>query len=102
MEDGNTVYNTYIRKAMEEYWKITSFEFINTNDFGTRRSDPSLSFIILTETSFENDKSNSVFNYINLLQGKDIEQLGKMPEILLVSVITRKTAHNTPKRFDLA
>lgn len=84
LEDGNTVYNNYIRKEMEEYWKITSFEFINTNDFGTRRTDPSLSFIILTGTSFENDKMNSVFNYINLLQGKDVDQLGKMPEICAV------------------
>jgi hypothetical protein len=84
MEDGNTVYNTYIRQAMKEFWKITPFEFIKTSDFGTRRSDPSFSFIILTETNFENDKSNSVFNFINLLQGKDIEELGKMPEICAV------------------
>jgi hypothetical protein len=84
LEDGNTVYNTYIRQAMKEFWKITPFEFIKTSDFGTRRSDPSFSFIILTETNYENDKSNSIFNFINLLQGKDIEELGKMPEICAV------------------
>jgi hypothetical protein len=84
LEDGNTVYNTYIRQAMKEFWKITPFEFIKTSDFGTRRSDLSFSFIILTETNYENDKSNSVFNFINLLQGKDIEELGKMPEICAV------------------
>jgi hypothetical protein len=84
LEDGNTVYNTYIRQAMKEFWKITPFEFIKTSDFGTRRSDPLFSFIILTETNYENDKSNSVFNFINLLQGKDIEELGKMPEICAV------------------
>jgi hypothetical protein len=84
LEDGNTVYNTYISQAMKEFWKITPFEFIKTSDFGTRRSDPSFSFIILTETNYENDKSNSVFNFINLLQGKDIEELGKMPEICAV------------------
>lgn len=84
LEDGNTVYNTYIRQAMKEYWKITPFEFVKTSDFSTRRSDPSYSFIILTETNYENDKSNSVFNFINLLQGKDIYELGKMPEICAV------------------
>jgi hypothetical protein len=84
LEDGNTVYNAYIRQAMKEYWKITPFEFIKTSDFGTRRTDPSFSFIILTETNFENDKSKSVFNFINLLQGKDIEELGKMPEICAI------------------
>lgn len=84
LEDGNTVYNTYISRAMKEYWKITPFEFIKMSDFGTKRADPLFSFIILTETKFENDKSNSEFNFINLLQGKDIEELGKMPEICAV------------------
>jgi len=84
LEDGNTVYNTYIRQAMNEYWKITPFEFVKTSDFGTRRTDPAYSFIILTETNYENDKSKSVFNFINLLQGKDINELGKMPEICAI------------------
>lgn len=84
LEDGNPFYNTYMSNAMKEYWKITPFEFIKTSEFSLRRSDPSYSFIILTETNFENDKSNSVFNYINLLQGKDIDELGKMPEICAV------------------
>ncbi len=84
LEDGNPVYNTYISKAIKEYWKITPFEFIKASDFNLKRSDPSFSFIILTETSFENDKSNSVFNFINLLQGKDVPELGQMPEICAV------------------
>jgi hypothetical protein len=84
LEDGNTVYNTYIRQAMNEYWKITPFEFVKTSDFGIRRTDPAYSFIILTETNYENDKSKSVFNFINLLQGKNINELGKMPEICAI------------------
>ena len=84
MEEGNPVYNAYIRKAMNEYWKITQFEFIGTSDFSLRRSDPSFSFIILTETNFESDKSNSVFNFLNLLQGKAVTELGEMPEICAV------------------
>jgi hypothetical protein len=84
MEEGNPVYNAYIRKAMNEYWKITPFEFIGTSDFSSRRSDPSFSFIILTETNFESDKSNSVFNFLNLLQGKAVNELGEMPEICAV------------------
>jgi len=84
LEDGNTVFNNYIREAMKESWTITPFEFISTSVFGTRRSDPSFSFLILTGTSFESDKSNSVYNFINLLQGKNIEDLGKMPEICAV------------------
>jgi len=84
LENGNPVYNAYMNKAVKEYWKITPFEFINTSEFSSRRSDPSYSFITLTETNFESDKSNSVFNFINLLQGKDVDELGKMPEICAV------------------
>src|SRR5512135_40931 len=58
LEDGNTVYNTYIRQAMAKYWKITPFEFVKMSDFALRRSDPAWSFIMLTETNFERDKSN--------------------------------------------
>jgi len=49
-----------------------------------RRLNPSYSFIVLTETNFEKDKSNSVFNFINLLQGKDVDKLGEMPEICAI------------------
>jgi hypothetical protein len=84
LEDGNPVYNTYISKAIKEYWKITPFEFISASDFSLRRSDPSFSFVLLTETKFENDKSNSGFNFINLLQGKHVDELSKMPEICAI------------------
>lgn len=84
LEDGNPAYNAYITRAVKGFWKITPFEFISSSGFNERRSDPSYSFIILTETNFENDKSNSAYNYINLLQGKDVEELGQMPEICAV------------------
>jgi len=84
LEDGNTVYNAYIRQAMKDYWTVTPYEFIKLSDFALRRSDPSFSFIMLTETNYQNDKSNSVYNFINLLQGKDVDELGKMPEICAV------------------
>jgi hypothetical protein len=84
LEDGNTVYNSYIRRAMNGSWKITPFEFISLTEFAKRRSDPSFSFIMLTETNYESDKSNSVYNFINLLQGKNVDELGKMPEICAI------------------
>lgn len=84
LEDGNPVYNTYIGRAVKEFWKITPFEIINTSEFSLKRSDPLYSFIVLTATSFEKDKSNSAYNFINLLQGKDVDELEEMPEICAV------------------
>ena len=84
LENGNPVYNTYITNAVKEFWTVTPVEFIKTSDFDLRRKDPAYSFIMLTETNFEKDKSASSYNYINLLQGKNVEELGKMPEICAV------------------
>jgi hypothetical protein len=77
-------YNAYIKQAAKEFWKITPYEFIEVTEFNVRRLNPSYSFIVLTETNFEKDKSNSVFNFINLLQGKDVDKLGEMPEICAI------------------
>jgi hypothetical protein len=82
-EDMLSVYNKYIKEAVKSYWKITPYEFIEVPEFNVRRLNPSYSFIVLTQTNFEKDKSNSLFNYINLLLGKNVK-LGAMPEICAI------------------
>lgn len=83
-DDSFSAFNAYIKGAMKDYWKITPYEFINGEEFKVRRSDPAWSFIVLTETNFSKDKSNSVYNFINLIQGKDVEKIGDNPEICAV------------------
>ncbi len=82
--DPFSSYNVFIKKGMKEYWKVTPYEFIDVEEFNVRRSKPAYSFIVLTETNFDKDKSNSVFNFINLLQGKNVDKLGELPEICAV------------------
>lgn len=81
LESGNTIYNAYIRQAVTEYWNVTPYEFINQDDFDEKRGDPAFSFLILTETRPANDKSGSSYNFLNLLQGKNVPEIGRMPEI---------------------
>jgi hypothetical protein len=83
-DDPLSDFNLYIKDAMKEYWTITPYEFITVSDFNVRRISNSLSFIVLTDTNYEKDKSNSVFNFINLLQGKNVDNLGEMPEICAI------------------
>jgi hypothetical protein len=83
-DDPFSSFNSFIKAAMKEYWKVTPYELIDVREFNTRRLNPAYSFIVLTETNYEKDKSNSVFNFINLLQGKNINKLGEMPEICAV------------------
>ena len=83
-DDPFSSFNSYIKDAMKEYWTVTPYEFIDNNDFNVRRLKSEYSFIVLTETDFEKDKSNSQFNFINLLQGKKVNKLGEMPEICAI------------------
>jgi hypothetical protein len=83
-EDQISTYNTYIKEAVKEFWTITPYEFIQVKDFNIRRLKPEYSFIVLTQTNFEKDKSGALYNFINLLQGKSGSNLGEMPEICAV------------------
>ena len=83
-DDQFSAYNAFIKEAVKAFWTITPYEFIEVKDFNVRRLKPEYSFIVLTQTNFEKDKSNSLFNFINLLQGKNVNKLGEMPEICAV------------------
>ncbi|MGE5421367.1 MAG: hypothetical protein ACM3UT_14365 [Chloroflexota bacterium] len=83
-DDPFSVYNQYMKEAVKSFWKITPVEFIEVKEFNLRRLDPKYSFIVLTQTNFEKDKANGLFNFINLLQGKKVSKLGEMPEICAI------------------
>ena len=83
-DDPFSTYNIYIKSAVEASWKITPYEFITVKQFNVRRLDPAYSFIVLTQTNFDKDKSHGLYNFINLLQGKDVNKLAEMPEICAV------------------
>ena len=74
-DDPFSAYNSFIKDAVKTYWNITPYEFIEVKEFNVRRLNPAYSFIVLTETNFDKDKSGSVFNFINLLQGKDVSNV---------------------------
>lgn len=82
--DPLSLFNAYMKDAMKEYWTVTPYEFISESEFANRRGKPAYSFIVLTETNYEKDKTRSVYNFINLLQGKNVDKLGEMPEICAV------------------
>jgi hypothetical protein len=77
-------YNEYIKKTVDESWKITPYEFITVKEFNVKRYDPRYSFLVITQTHFEKDRSNGLYNFLNLVQGKDVNTLSEMPEICAV------------------
>ena len=83
-DDPFSSYNSYIKDAVNACWKITPFEFITVKDFNVRRLNPAYSFLVLTQTNFDKDKSHGLYNFLNLLQGKNVNKLAEMPEICAV------------------
>ena len=83
-DDPFSFYNSFIKDAVQTYWNITPVEVIDTKEFNTRRTNPAYSFIVLTQTNFERDKSGSSFNFLNLLQGKKGTKLSDLPEICAI------------------
>jgi hypothetical protein len=83
-DDPFSTYNAFITEAVKAYWKITPYEIISIADFNVRRINPAYSFIVLTQTNFEKDKTNGLFNFVNLLQGKNVNKLGENPEICAI------------------
>ena len=48
-------FNIYIKKTIEDYWKITPFEFIEFKEFEEKKTDSTYSFLVLVQTTFERD-----------------------------------------------
>ncbi|MGD0581817.1 MAG: hypothetical protein ABR974_02595 [Bacteroidales bacterium] len=83
-DDPFSSFNAYVKDAVKSFWSITPYEFISITEFNKRRIDPAYSFIVLTQTNYEKDKTGGLFNFVNLLEGKKVKELGDNPEICAV------------------
>ena len=83
-DDPFSSFNAFVKDAMKSFWNVTPYEFINIVEFNKRRIKPEYSFIVLTQTNFEKDKTGGLFNFINLLQGKKVSSISDNPEICAI------------------
>lgn len=90
-----SIYNSVIKKVVEEYWTVTDYEFIDFTRFEQIRTDPAFSFIILTQTTYSNDRSSAVYNFINLLVGKDVRSMDDMPEMIAIPLSYKNIGEET-------
>jgi hypothetical protein len=79
-------YDSEIMEAMENEWTITPFEFIKYDEFEQKRKDPQYSFLKLVNITYENDKLNAVYKFLNLSLGGDYFSINQMPDIVSVPV----------------
>jgi len=74
----------YLKDAVEKFWNITSFEFIDQQEFDKRRYDSKYSFLVLMKASFDKDPGGVTYNYLSLVLGDVAANLTDMPELCSV------------------
>jgi hypothetical protein len=77
-------FNAIIRDVMKQEWKITPYDFIADKDFEKMRLDPQYSFIYLSKVTFESDKTDAEYRFLQLSLGGDYFRLNEMPDIASV------------------
>jgi hypothetical protein len=83
-DDPFSSFNAFVKDAMQSFWTVTPYEYISIVEFNKRRTKPEYSFLVLTQTNFEKDKTGGLFNFVNLIQGKKVNSLSENPEICAV------------------
>ncbi|MGF1583882.1 MAG: hypothetical protein ACFCUM_01075 [Bacteroidales bacterium] len=76
-----SMYNSWIKEAVEQNWTVTEYEFIPFSDFDKYMNDPSLSFLMTTDVFFDRDKSKARYKFLNLLLGGSARKIGDMPDL---------------------
>jgi len=81
-------YNLVMRSTIEKHWDITPYEFetYTKETFDRMRRDTSLSFLILQEVFFENDKTRAQYQFLTVVLGGDYEFIVQMPDIAQVPI----------------
>jgi hypothetical protein len=79
-------YNFEMRDAIEKYWTLTEYEFIERNDFEENASDETKSFLYLAIVNFEKDKSQTMYNFLCLSIGGDYPTMGEMKDVVNIPV----------------
>lgn len=77
-------YNIRIKDVMNKEWTITPFKFITVKEFEEKMTDPAYSFLVMTEVTFEKDKSMAKYKFLNLLLGDNVFSLSQLPAICSV------------------
>lgn len=83
-DDPFSSFNGFMKEAIKTSWTLTPVEVISIVEFNKRWTNPAYSFIVLTQTNYEKDKTGGLFNFVNLLQGKKVGKLGELPEICAI------------------
>ena len=80
-------FNKALRAAVNNFWKVTKFEFINQEEFEEKKLDPTCSFIFLSKIRESFDDTRIEFSYLIYAIGSPkAKKVEKMPWIAAIPV----------------
>lgn len=88
-------YDAEIQEAMENEWTLTEYDFVTYEEFEEKRKNPDYSFLILVNVTFEKDKLNAVYKFLNLSLGGDYYSMNQMPDLVSVPVAYRNVEEDS-------
>jgi hypothetical protein len=77
-------YNFAIKKAIENSWKITPYEFISSTQFEEMRGDISKSFLVRLAVKFTGDKLEATYHFMSVVLGSGVRKHTDLPDIVSV------------------
>lgn len=77
-------YNDAIQEAVNKFWKITPVKFIKESEFNNLRNDSDKSFLMTNVVCFEDDKSNTKFDFLTLSLGGKYKTINDMPTLCAI------------------
>lgn len=75
-------YNFEIKDAINNYWNLTSYEFLNFDEFEEKTHDALASFLYTAVVSFEKDKSQTRYIFLCLSLGGEYPSMDEMKDIV--------------------
>lgn len=80
-ENQMSEYNFKIKKAVENSWTITPYEFITAKQFEEMRNDISKSFLVKLQVKFDKDKVPATYNFLSIVLGAAVKKHTDLPDI---------------------
>jgi hypothetical protein len=79
-DDPFSSFNETIKACLPKLWTITPYEYITVDEFETKMSNSSYSFLMLSEAEQTEDGVKCTYNFLNLILGGS-SNLNKMPDL---------------------
>ncbi len=75
-------YNIYLKDAIDKEWSITPYKVIPYSEFESRINESNTSFLVVTDVQFVKDRTNTTYNFLNLLLGGNYQSVETMPDLV--------------------